>query len=220
MKKTFFAWLILFGFVSLSFAQEKIITENEFNDILAKTAEQLKTANYRLTKTEQLFLKPGEKPEKVRIEINEYIRPNKWREVVKEESKDKSSVNERLWDGKNLYVRENDGMWQIYAGGDVINQSIRTGQFTKTFKFVEKSKLNEQVVNIYDVEIKRVANKFTQTSFYQVAYFEKSRYWISEDNFLLKKKVENTISGSEAIAAEDWVYEYNPQDLIIEAPIK
>lgn len=60
----------------------------------------------------------------------------------------------------------------------------------------------------------------TQTSMYQVTYLEKTRYWITEDNFLLKKKIENTIAGSEGLLLENWIYEYNPKDLKIEAPIK
>lgn len=63
MKKLIFTFLLMLLAVSASFAQERIITEVEFNEILNKTTEQLKNINYRLTKTEELFLKAGENPE-------------------------------------------------------------------------------------------------------------------------------------------------------------
>lgn len=220
MKVVFSVCLLLVILNISAFAQEKILTESEFNAILERTESKLKTQNYRLTKTEELFLKPNEKAENVRIEIKEVVLPNKWREVIEERSKDKTSKTERLWDGSKLYKRENDGEWKKFDGGGGMGMSIRSGKFTKVFKFVEKIVLDGKNVNLYEVQITRVANKFTQTSSYQVTYVEKSKYWIGEDDLLLKKKVENTIQGLEAVAVENWVYEYDPKNLKIEAPIK
>lgn len=198
--------------------QERVITETEFKEILTKGEQNLKDKIYRLTKTREIFPDRNLSSESINIEINEYVPPNKWREVVELKSPSKNTKTERLWDGKNLYERENDGEWKKYSGGGSIGGSIKSGRITTIYKFVEKATLNNQNVNVYEVETNRKATKFTQTSMFEVHYIERTKYWISEDGFFLKKLSESEIAGSKSLVREIWIYEYDPT-IKIEAPI-
>lgn len=212
----FFA-IILIGILSVT-AQEKIIAENEFKEILGKAEKNLEGKTYRLTKTEETFSDRSANAESVNIRINEYVQPGKWREVVETKSANKVTKTERLWDGKNLYERENDGEWRKFSGGGGIGGSIKSGRITTTYKFIEKSVLNNQPVNVYEVKQNREATKLTQTGMYVVHYVERTKYWIAETGYFLKKLTENEVIGSKSLVKENWIYDYDP-NIKIEAPI-
>jgi hypothetical protein len=216
-KSLIFFLILLTGIFTAS-AQEKILSENEFKEISARAEQNLKGKTYRLTRTEEVFSDRSANAESVNIKINEYVQPDKWREVVEISSTSKKSRIERIWDGKNLYERENDGEWKKFSGGGGIGGSIKSGRITTIYKFIEKSVLNNQPVNIYEVEQNRKATKLTQTGIYEVHYVERTKYWISEDGYFLKKVSENEIVGSKSLIRETWIYDYNP-NIKIEAPI-
>jgi len=198
---------------------ENIIKEKDFQEILGKATEKLKGKTYRLTKTEENFSDRDANPESVKVNILEIIPPNKRREVEEFKSLTKNSRTERIWDGKNLYEKENDGEWKKYDGGGGGGGNFTSGRITTTYKFIGKSTLNNQIVNVYEAEMNRIANKLTRTSQYQVQYVEKTKYWISEDGYFLKSVKESEIAGSKSLTCEVAVYEYD-QNIKIEAPIK
>lgn len=215
-KSLIFFLILLTGIFTVS-AQEKILSENEFKEIVARAEQNLKGKTYRLTRTEEIFSDRSANAESVNIEINEYVQPDKWREVVETKSTNKNSRIERIWDGKNLYERENDGEWKKFSGGGGISGSIKSGKITTIYKFIEKSVLNNQPVNVYEVEQNRKAAKLSQNGMYEVHYIERTKYWISEDGYFLKKLSENEIAGSKSLIRETWIYEYDP-NIKIEAP--
>jgi hypothetical protein len=198
---------------------EKVIKEKEFKEIQAKATERLRDKIYRLTKTEERFSERGAKPQSVKINILETVPPNKRRELEEIKSPTENSKTERIWDGKNLYKRENDGEWEKYSGGGGGSGDFASGKITTTYKFIEKTTLNNQIVNVYEVETNRIANKFSPTSRYEVHYVEKTRYWINEDGYFLNITKESEIAGSKSLKREIEIYEYDP-NIKIEAPVK
>jgi len=231
-KFHFTAALLAFGIVSFlssyASAQEKsiekssnqnVIKESEFKEILSKATENLKDKTYRLTKTEENFADRNAASESVKINILEIIPPDKRREVEEVKSATKKTRLERIWDGKNLYEKKDNGEWKKYSGGGGMSQSITSGKVTTTYRFIGKESLNEKNANVYETETRRVAYKLTQTSQYRVVYITKTKYWISEDGHFLKTLKESEVVGSNSLQRETEVYEYDA-NIKIEAPIK
>ncbi|MDQ3061947.1 MAG: hypothetical protein M3R14_03665 [Acidobacteriota bacterium] len=224
MKRRFdYTIFLLFAFTifltSCVSAQEKQFTEKEFKEIQAQATEKLQSKTYRLTKTEENFSDREVNPRSVKISILEIVPPNKKREVEELKSPTKNTKEERIWDGKNLYVRENDNDWKKYnGGGSGSGGDFVSGRITTIYKFVEKTNLNNKTANVYEVEMNRKAVKYNQTSRFEVQYVERTKYWISEDGYFLKTVKESEIIGSKSLLRDTWIYEYDP-NIKIEAPI-
>jgi len=168
---------------------------------------------------DRIFSRRDANVENVTTKILEIIPPNKRREVEEIKSPTKNSRVERIWDGKNLYEKENCGEWKKYLGGGGISGDFTSGRTTTTYKFVGKETLNNKAADVYESESHRVANKMTQTSQYRVEYVTKTKYWISEDGLLLKTIKESEVVGSKALTRETAFYEHD-SNIKIEAPIK
>ncbi len=207
---------------ALIFGQEKPLTKSEFSKILDKTERNLAGKTYRVTMTRETFSDRDAKPEKVHTRIFEKLPPDRWREY--EETRSSVSLDivklERIWDGKTLYERKNDGEWKKSGGSAKLVGGIISGRITKAYKFVEKTTLNGKTANVYEVEINRKTTKITETSREKVHYIEKTKYWIDQDGSILKKAIESEVVGSKSLIRDVWIYDYNPKDLKIEAPIK
>ena len=218
MIKSILGSLLITITFSIVFSQEKTIDENEFTEIINKTEKYLEGKTYRLTKTKESFGDRELKPEIIEISLKEIVPPNKWRTVEEYKSSSKHTKTEMIRDGQNLYKRDNDGVWTKLLGSGSGGGSFGTGRITKTYRFLEKTLLNQQNVNVYEAEVNRIANKFTQTSMYQVHYIDKTKYWIKDDGGILKKVKESEIKDSKQLIRDTWIYEYD-SNIKIETPI-
>ncbi len=198
---------------------ENIIEESKFKEILAKATENLKDKTYRLTKTEESFSDRNTTAISLTTNILERIPPDKERKIEEVKSPTKNTRSERIWDGKNLYTKENDGDWKKYSGGSSSSGDFTSGRTTITYKFIGKESLNGKTADVYESESHRIANKLTQTSQYRVEYVIKTKYWFSEDGLFLKSVKESEIVGSQSLVREVSIYEYDSK-IKIEAPIK
>lgn len=201
-------------------ADVNVIEESKFKELLAQTAENLKGKTYRLTETIEYFPDRDANVESLTTKILEIIPPNKKRQVEEIKSPTKNSREERIWDGKNLYEKQNEGEWKKYSGGgNSGGGNFTSGRTTTTYRFIGKETLKNKIADVYEIESRRVANKMTRTSQYQVEYITKTKYWISEDGLLLKTIKESEIVGSKEFSRETAIYEYD-SNIKIEAPIK
>jgi len=217
---TIFFVTVLTAFLSCS-AQQKEISAKEFEEIQSKATEKLTDKTYRLTKTEEYFpdRNGGASPERVNTRITEIVQPDKKREVEELKSSKENTRTERIWDGKNLYVKENNRDWKKYnGGGNSGGGDFTSGKITTTYKFIEKSTVNNQAAYVYEVETHRKATKYSQTDRFEVEYIEKTKYWIGENGLYLKSIKENEIVGSKSLRRDTWVYEYDT-NIKIETPI-
>lgn len=190
-----------------------------FLDVQDKANELLKKSSYRLTKTSE-FCKDRDKPGKTTGKLlREVLQPGKWRTVEESENDGKTRKEERVWDGKALYVKQNDGEWERFSGGTGVSGQIESGQVSQRYRHLGKTDLNGVQADLYEIEMLRVANKFSQNDIVVVRYARKTRFWFSAEGKLLKKVEENMIEGFPEMSRETTVIEYEPV-LKIEAPIK
>ncbi len=235
MKQKFFSLIIfltvlLFSFAVIS-AQEKVITETDFDKIVADADKNIDGKTYRLTETEKYFPDKNGEAESTKINLTEFVLPDKRRTVRDVASIAEFGRYETIWDGKTYYTRKNFEDWQSYRGGGE-GSSVGSGDFTsgkisKIHKYLGTTEIDKQKVKLYSEEKMRIANKLTRNSTYQVYYYENTKYWISENGLLLKIYIESGVEKvitpegakeSKAVTRKTSVYEYDP-NIKIEAPI-
>ena len=128
--------VLVFSALSLT-AQTRDISEKEFIEIDAKGEALLKASSHRLTRKLEYFedrLKPGRVSENY---LEEFLVPNK-RHTVEEKFYNKPDRTERIWDGKFLYVKVNDGEWERYDSGASVNGDFESGKLSKSYKYLGK----------------------------------------------------------------------------------
>ena len=214
--------LMVFGIVLWTRAQTSTIkndiAEGDFVSLEAKGADILKGSSYRLTRKFEYFEVRGKPGRIFESSLKEVIQPNKWRTIEEKEYDGKQTKEERLWDGKALYIRNNDGEWGKFSGGSSGGGRIESGQVTKRHRYLGKVDLSGVSTGLYEIEMLRVANKFSANSMVVVRYLRKTLYWYSVEGKLLKKVEENMIEGREEQNRETTIIEYDPK-ITIEAPI-
>lgn len=219
MNRVVFIVLLAICSVQLTAGQKNEIPESEFlaKEIFANDA--INKSNRRLIRTLEYFQdrsKPGRVAERY---TEEALPPNKWRKIGEKDYAGKKTREERLWDGSALYVRLNDGEWKRYLGGAGGGTRIESGKVTKTYRYLGKSELDGKLVDTYQVQSVRVANKFTAADFYVVKYVRDTRYWFDASGRILRKIEETMIEGQPAMSRESTIVEYDPK-ITIEAPIQ
>lgn len=211
--------VVTFSFFGQAPTIKNDIHMSVFLDVQDKADELIKKSSYRLTRLSEYFEnrdKPGKVTETL---LREVLQPDKWRTVEEKEFDGKHTRIERLWDGKTLYEKENDGEWRKFRGGTGVSGRIESGQVTNRYRHLGKVDLDGTLADLYEVETLRIANKFSATDMVVVRYVRKTRCWYSTEGRLLKKIEENMIEGREAMNRETTFIDYDPK-ISIEAPIK
>lgn len=110
-------WIFVLLTTSCLFGQEREVGGPEFALIQTEAMDYLKEKTYRLTLTTEYFEDRNLPITNKLVNINEFEVPGKWRTIEERYSNGKIIREERLWEGKNLYTRTNDGKWEKYSGG-------------------------------------------------------------------------------------------------------
>ncbi len=211
--------LILISSVGIAKAQKNDISEAEYLQVEAKAAELLNASNYRLIRDLEYFEDRSKPSRLAESDAREVLQPNKRRTVEIRDYNGKVSKEERIWDGKALYARTDDGEWKQFSGGSGMGGRIESGQTTKKFRFLRKVDLDGVQANLYELESLRIANKFSANDMIVVRFNKKVRSWYSEDGKLLQKIIEDSIEGREELSRDTTKIQYDP-NIKIEAPIK
>ena len=208
--------------------EDNEIKESDFNEILANAKKSLDKKTYRLTETEKYFPDKNGEAESTEINITEFVLPDKRRTVKDISHPTKVSRYETIWDGENYYAKKDNEDWKRFmGGGGSTGGDFRSGRTTKIYKFLGMTEIDGQKAKLYSEETKRIANKPTRTSSYQVYSYESAKYWFDENGLLLKIYKESgvekvvTLEGtkeSDAITLKTSIYEYG-SDIKIETPI-
>jgi len=209
-----FAVLVL---SALGLTAQTEITEKQFNEIEAKGAESLKTSSHRLIRKQEYFedrTKPGRISE---IDLHEFLSPNK-RRTVEEKFNNNPHRIERIWDGKFLFEKINDGEWKRYNGGTSVSSNIETGKITNSYKYLGKTDLEGKRADLYEFKMVRIARKMTMNDIFTVHYLRQIRYWFSVDGKLLMKIKEDEIEGRNELSRETTIVDYEA-NIKIETPI-
>jgi len=201
------------------FAQKNDISEADYRQAEAKANELIKASNYRSERKAEFFEVRGQAGHLSEWDIREVVQPNKWRTVEVRNYDGKSTKSERLWDGKALFTRDDDGEWKQFSGGGGGGGRIESGQVTTKYRYLGKAEVNGKTSDLYELESLRIANKFSRNDMIVVRYNKRIRSWYGADGRLLQKIEENTIEGREELSSETTTFEYD-SDIKIEAPIK
>jgi hypothetical protein len=212
---------VLICLIALSFTvvgQAHDLTEQQFNEIKALAEGKLSGRTYRLTETTETFPVRDGAVESVRVHITEIVPPNERREVDDLKSPERTERTERIWDGKFLYERRDNGAWSKYDGGGSGSSDFTSGRVTMNYRLIEKTKINNDLVTIYEVEKHRRANKYTRDGLIEFHYIDKTKYWIGSDGSFIKAVQESEVVGGKWLVRGTSIYEYDP-NIKIEAPI-
>lgn len=217
--KLIFLWLLLIlGQYTPVAAQKNEITEVVFLALENRAEELLGQSSYRMIRKLEHFDdrdKPGTQEKRL---LKEVLQRDRWRTVEERLIDGKTSREERLWDGKSLFVRVDDSPWQKYSGGSSMDGRIESGQTTTRYRSLGRSELNVKPVDVYESEALRIANKVTMNDYQVVRYVRRTRVWYASDGRQVQKIEENAIEGREEMNRETTTIEYDP-NIKIEAPI-
>lgn len=194
------------------------ITEKQFNEIDAKGQELLKASSHRFTRKLEYFEDRSKPSRTSETYLREFLLPNKWR-TVEEKFYDKPDRTERIWDGKFLYEKVNDGEWKRYNGGNSGGGGFESGKITRSYTYLGKTDLDGKRVDTYEFKMDRIARKMTMNDTFTVHYIRRIHYWFGTDGKLLKKIKEDEIEGRNELSRETTTIDYDAK-IKIEAPIK
>ncbi|CAN5626164.1 hypothetical protein BH24ACI3_BH24ACI3_03040 [soil metagenome] len=209
---------IVIGAAGIANAQKNDISEAEYLQVEARAAELLNASGYRLRRVGEYFEDRSKSSRIAESDILEVLQPNKRRTVEIRDYNGKIRKEERIWDGKSLYVRTDDGEWKQFSGGSGGGGRIESGQTTKKYRFLGKVDLDGVQADLYELESLRIANKFSANDMIVVRFNKKIRSWYSPDGKLLQKIIEDSIEGRQDLSRETTKIEYEP-NIKIEAPI-
>lgn len=216
MKKLFFLTIIFVILTHNLFGQAKEITRSETYQPFSEAREKLKGISYRLTSKEVSF-KDG-KPNSWTENIREFLLPNRYRFIETEKYGDKVRKNEIVLIDDIYYCRKDGGEWtksQKGCGGGGFSgiSDLVSSKFT-----VEETKLDGKSAKLFQQYTTYIFPIKTEKE--ELAYFQ-DKFWIDEKGFILQREMEyGSVEPSFVRSKQTDVYEYNPKDLKIEAPIK
>ncbi|MBL8180498.1 MAG: hypothetical protein JNL64_02680 [Blastocatellia bacterium] len=208
--------ITLFSVLAVS-AQVKEITKDEYYSPWRAAIQKARGLNRRkISKTE--IYKNG-KISATDEWLYEYVLPDKIRYVHLEKRDGKSYRTEQVDIDKLKYCKQDDKPWELVEGpcigggaGGVPNaQSIKyTVETVRSGN--NDAKLFTQYITFKD--------PFTKESNIGLSFYE-SKYWLGSDGFIIREERKYGLAETKRIdrLTVD-TYEYNPKDLMIEAPIK
>jgi hypothetical protein len=200
--------------------QKNDISEFAFASMLERASEALEKSSYREMRKLERFGDRSRAGTITESSLKEVLRlePPRWRTVEERLVDGKKDREERLWDGKALYTRKNDGPWQKFAGGTSVSRAIESGTETTRYRYMGRVDLDGKPADLYESDRVRIANKFTQNDLVVVRFVRYQKLWYSLDGRLVKSVQEDAIEGVEGLSRETVTIEYDPK-ITIEAPI-
>jgi hypothetical protein len=210
MKRLIFFTVLCFGLTINVFSQTKEISSQEFyKPILA--IYELKNSYRKTTKEE--FYKDGKISGTIEI-VDESINADKRIYLYVEKYGDKNKKTELVQIGEIYYCRINAGEWKksdrwCANGGISGISNIISSKFT-----VEDVKFNNKNAKLY-----RQFTTFSPDK--SVISYLQDNFWLNENDLIIRREIEyGGVEPKSLSSKKSEFYEYNPKDLVIEAPIK
>lgn len=207
--------VVMVFLLSLSLSAQTEITEKKFNKIKTKGIGLLKSSSYRATRKVEKFEDRSEPGRLEKTYVDEYIPPNKWRQVLVNID-DEFSREERITHGKFIYLRLNEGKWdrnETQSSSGSNSDPFRV--VAKSYKYLGKTDLDGKRVDLYESRIIRDAEKLLVG----IRFIETTQYWFAVDGKLLKRIVEAWMEDTSEFRRETTTINYEAK-FTIEAPIK
>ena len=225
--KNFLSIFVLSGlfFCSLlnSFAQEKIISEQELNNLKANAYKKLEGKTYRVTMISKIYRNDSDSsPYYISKDVSEYISPDRSRGVNETTNEKGTTRTETISINQKRYIRKNNEDWEEYkpsksvrstVQGDRVDMSNKT---TIEAKYKGQTKINNQSADLY--EIQTTSEFMSANGRTNNVYISIERFWFNKDGLILKREFEAKPESGQNISQTTWEYDYNPK-IKIEAPI-
>lgn len=195
------------------------IPESQYLTAVINGFETIEKSNYRMVRTEELVSitsKDAKLQERILLEV---IRPGKSR-TVREKFNGYPKREENISINGSFYVKREDDPWIIYSRGMSFGLGLGTGFERVRHRSIPKVDFGAAKADFFEIISERYYDKNVNGHEVAVKIVRTTRVWYSTDGKLLKKIEETFAEGSNDMDRETTTYEYDPQDLKIEAPIK
>lgn len=220
------AALILTMFLASDSAAGQVLTvkndipESQYLAAEAKAGELLKTANYRVIQTKEYFAQRSREAKLQEKLLLEFVQPDKKR-TLWEEFYNKPRRNETISDGKASYSRTDNWPWsKDDALANYYETDVEIVPNRNQYKYVPAVEIEGKKAVYYEFIEIRKSNKSSKTDFPTIGYVCTMQLWFLLDGKILKKMEDCALEGRKDRLLWTTVYEYDPKDLKIEAPIK
>lgn len=203
--------LILFSIFTISlavnaFGQEPIDRAKEFRELQNKSQTILAEKPHRRTTTTEVFDVKGTSPKAKYTSTVEFVPPDRRRYIF---TTDKEAEKvELIQIGEDTYIKDEKGKWKK---NESRSESYGRAVASSPARFIEKTSLAGQVVNVYEEE----SSSYSEQAGRQATTV---KYWFNLEGQLLKTESEETNQKTDEISREITIYEYDP-NIKIEVPI-
>lgn len=223
MKKSFYIIILLGLFLcSLlnSFAQEKVVTEQELNNLEKIAWKKMKDKSYRVTVTFRRYKNVSDSlPNYPSKEVLEYVPPDRKREVREASNEKGTTRTERISIGQKKYIKENNEDWRELQPSKVrmtVQGDRMEDKKTVEVRYKGQTKVKNQSADLYEKQTTieyESGNGRTTTVFTSI-----ERFWFGKNGFFLKREFESKKDSEENSSHTILEYDYDSK-IKIEAPI-
>lgn len=215
MKKVILFSIVIVSLANTLFGQEKEITADERRQAFRPAYDKLFETSYREITEEETY--EGGKLKEKRKTVGEFIPPDKYHFITVELVGEKSRKSETFIIDRIYYCRKDDGEWTKSEKGCGGSGGGREGgpDSLVNVKFTsEETKLNTERAILYQEYMTYIFPE-------EKLSYSLDKFWINEEGFMLRREKEyGSVEPKFVRSKKTEVYEYNPKDLKIEAPIK
>ena len=189
MKNIIFAALLLFGCIG-AFAQERIISQSEFETLLVNSTEKLKGKSYRTTIDTKSSAEGRPQTDFSSKMVLEFVSPTIRHTFFESTFQTGTRINESIRIGDKVYTREGDGNWQektfeaVTANKSKATVAENQDEGQPEYKYLGIEKLDNKDARVYTkISIRKSIDPATGR---ETSSINTTKYWFSEDGFLLK----------------------------------
>lgn len=217
MSKFFCLMLVLLSFAGV-FAQEKTITESEFNAIYDKAKEKRESNPYRMTTTFKNTVEGKPESANSGTVVMESVSPTMSRIVLKTNFESESKERERVKVNDKIYTREDGAAWKQESTENRTPVNRTSGENTNAeYKFIGSEMLNGQKAAVYQKTESR--KRIRERDKAEINSDINTKYWFGENGDLMKVERTATVHiGDEIIHSSfNRTFEFDP-NIKIETP--
>ncbi len=224
--------------VGCSAAQEKIITEDEFNNKIWNGAcEQRKAIPHISTDSDEDFYTKDGAAHHTYISVKRYSPPDRVWTIAGTKNSGPDNKYEEIRIGRASYSRDNGGEWKfkelgfsgLYDCTSTIRERSQSGEGAGTgvggdtpersskrdFKSLGYHQFGGRKTELFQETEKR---QF-KTAHFELETTTVSKYWVATNGLLLKWESIQRSSGSSRWSRKTHEYDYSSDEIKIEAPI-
>lgn len=214
-KRNFFLFIFCFCFTVNIFSQSKQITENEYYQAYRNARNKLSNISYRETTKEEYY--KDKKQSDTAETVIEFLPPNMEHYFFTENYSGQIRKDELIKIGETYFCRNKSGNWEKSQNWCAAMRLSGLSNIVESKFSVEETKINNKPTKLYQsyITTKGISEKDKE-----VLYYHEDKFWVSNEGLLMRQEMESgTIEPKKVTSKTSVLYELNPKNLKIEAPI-